>query len=338
MKSVILVLFTGLGFILLDLFLTLVFFGFYTPSFKFDTGLIPQHALLKNGYDFITSGFDFFAVAGIRSILLAFGLIRFFKQATPKFTLVFTGFELTNISYSFTKLLAFSEISEQLKFPGIWFSLVWNEVAWLIALAIWIFLYRSEEIREDVGHLGINTIDEDAERLITDSDETRTTHESANANTGSDKKPQLRISTLKHVKRLLAYCHHHGRWFIAGFFFLVFYSFARVFQPHYTAQVITNIVHMKSLKDLLNSVLIMSGLCLVVTISGGLRGGCFDYATALINRKMRGDLFRSIMQQEIAFFDETKTGEVVSRLTSDCQTMSSTVSTNVNVFMKTESC
>lgn len=72
----------------------------------------------------------------------------------------------------------------------------------------------------------------------------------------------------------------------------------------------------------------------MVTIAGGLRGGCFDYATALINRKMRGDLFKSIMQQEIAFFDETKTGEIVSRLTSDCQTMSSTVSTNVNVFMR----
>lgn len=228
MKSVILVLFTGLGFILLDLSLTLVFFGFYTDSFNFNATLIPKHALLKNSYDFITSGFDFFLLACLRSILLAFGLIRFFKQATPKFALLFTGLELTNVSYSFTKLLAFSEISQQLRFPGIWFSLVWNEAAWLIALAIWIFLYRSEKIRGDVGYLGINVVDEDAERLVADSDEGRSINESHNANAQPQKKPELRISTLKHVKRLLAYCHHHGRWFLAGFIFLVIYSFGKI--------------------------------------------------------------------------------------------------------------
>lgn len=89
---------------------------------------------------------------------------------------------------------------------------------------------------------------------------------------------------------------------------MIFFT-ARVWQPKYTAQVITNIVHMKSLSELVNSVLIMSALCLTVTIAGGLRGGCLHYATALVNKKMRGDLFHSIMSQEIAFFDDKKTGK-----------------------------
>lgn len=49
---------------------------------------------------------------------------------------------------------------------------------------------------------------------------------------------------------------------------------------------------------------------------------------------MRRDLFRSIVRQEIAFFDKAQTGEVISRLSADCQTVSSTVSTNVNIFMR----
>jgi ABC-type bacteriocin/lantibiotic exporter with double-glycine peptidase domain len=47
------------------------------------------------------------------------------------------------------------------------------------------------------------------------------------------------------------------------------------------------------------------------TISGGINAGCFEYATTAMNRKMRSDLFRSILYQEIAFFDEVKTGNYI---------------------------
>ncbi|VDO81429.1 unnamed protein product [Onchocerca flexuosa] len=49
---------------------------------------------------------------------------------------------------------------------------------------------------------------------------------------------------------------------------------------------------------------------------------------------MRSDLFSSLVEQEIGFFDATNTGEITSRLTADCETMSSTVSTNLNVFLR----
>ena len=88
------------------------------------------------------------------------------------------------------------------------------------------------------------------------------------------------------------------------------------------------------MSDLMKSILIMSALGLISSLTGGLRGGCFSYATALVNKKMRSDLFKNLIRQEIAFFDENKTGEIISRLTSDCQTMSSMVSTNINVFLR----
>jgi len=34
---------------------------------------------------------------------------------------------------------------------------------------------------------------------------------------------------------------------------------------------------------------------------------------------MRRDLFSSIISQEIAFFDQAQTGEILSRLISDCE-------------------
>ena len=47
----------------------------------------------------------------------------------------------------------------------------------------------------------------------------------------------------------------------------------------------------------------------------------FGYTQQRIIRSLRVDLFRSILNQDIAFFDTTPTGEISSRLSSDCAEM-----------------
>lgn len=44
-------------------------------------------------------------------------------------------------------------------------------------------------------------------------------------------------------------------------------------------------------------------------VTGGLRGGSFEYAYARINRAVRFDLFSSLVHQDVAFFDLHKTGK-----------------------------
>ena len=50
--------------------------------------------------------------------------------------------------------------------------------------------------------------------------------------------------------------------------------------------------------------------------------------------RIRSKLFSRIMQQEIGFFDTTKTGDITSRLSSDCKTMVDTLSLNTNIFLR----
>ncbi|KHJ77329.1 hypothetical protein OESDEN_23051 [Oesophagostomum dentatum] len=119
-----------------------------------------------------------------------------------------------------------------------------------------------------------------------------------------------RISTLQHIGALLKYCQHQWVWFSLGFVFLVIYAVARIFIPFYTGAVISGIVKKAGLQVLAHSVLIMAILTMATTFFGGLRGGCFDYATALVSRQVRLDLFRSLVHQEIGFFDITKSGIV----------------------------
>lgn len=54
----------------------------------------------------------------------------------------------------------------------------------------------------------------------------------------------------------------------------------------------------------------MLALVLVSSAFGGLRGFCFSYATSLVDRSVRRDLYRSIVQQEIAFFDKAQSGKL----------------------------
>ncbi|HEX9051316.1 MAG TPA: ABC transporter transmembrane domain-containing protein [Anaeromyxobacter sp.] len=51
-------------------------------------------------------------------------------------------------------------------------------------------------------------------------------------------------------------------------------------------------------------------------------------------RRVRDRLYRSLLGQEIAFFDETRTGELVSRLGTDCATIQNLVSVNVSMSLR----
>lgn len=64
------------------------------------------------------------------------------------------------------------------------------------------------------------------------------------------------------------------------------------------------------------------------------RGGIFTVIGARVNVRVRQLLFDSLISQEVAFFDSTKTGDLTSRLGSDCTKVGDQVTLNVNVFLR----
>lgn len=66
----------------------------------------------------------------------------------------------------------------------------------------------------------------------------------------------------------------------------------------------------------------MYGLYLGVIVVGSaicsfLRGLLFQLSSERIARNMRKDLYKAILSQEVGYFDENKTGSLISRLSSD---------------------
>uniref|UniRef100_A0A3Q2FNH6 Transporter associated with antigen processing, subunit type a n=1 Tax=Cyprinodon variegatus TaxID=28743 RepID=A0A3Q2FNH6_CYPVA len=70
---------------------------------------------------------------------------------------------------------------------------------------------------------------------------------------------------------------------------------------------------------------------LLFVFLGGLLGCAINSCTC----RIKGKLFEALTKQEIGFFETTKTGEIISRLSKDATLMGKTVGLNVNVLLRT---
>lgn len=64
------------------------------------------------------------------------------------------------------------------------------------------------------------------------------------------------------------------------------------------------------------------------------RGTLFTVAGERVVARMRRDLFASIMRQEVAFFDQSRTGDLTNRLSSDTQTIQNAVTVNISMGLR----
>nr|CAG4718556.1 unnamed protein product [Naegleria fowleri] len=61
---------------------------------------------------------------------------------------------------------------------------------------------------------------------------------------------------------------------------------------------------------------------------------CFNFAGERVVAKLRRDLFENIIVQDVSFFDVTKTGELLNRLSSDTKALENAVTSNLFIFLR----
>ena len=79
-------------------------------------------------------------------------------------------------------------------------------------------------------------------------------------------------------------------------------------------------------------------LCIILGFTSVLlffRGFIFNGAGERVVARLRIQLFTAILQQEIAFFDKNKTGELLSRLSSDTAKLQDAATSSVSMFIRT---
>ena len=103
--------------------------------------------------------------------------------------------------------------------------------------------------------------------------------------------------------------------------------------PYYTGQVLDGILVKKNYDEFKNNVLLFIIVNFSSNLFGGLRTTIFNIGVAHISVKLRRVVFKALIEKDVTFFDRTKTGEMLSRLTSDTSIVSELISRNLNDFL-----
>ncbi|KAG7548498.1 ABC transporter type 1 transmembrane domain [Arabidopsis suecica] len=90
----------------------------------------------------------------------------------------------------------------------------------------------------------------------------------------------------------------------------------------------------ESLIAVRNAVVVILLIVVIGSICTALRAWLFNSASERVVARLRKDLFKHLMYQEIAFYDVTKTGELLSRLSEDTQIIKNAATTNLSEALR----
>ncbi|XP_046320497.1 antigen peptide transporter 2 [Marmota monax] len=121
---------------------------------------------------------------------------------------------------------------------------------------------------------------------------------------------------------------------LAAFFFLVTAVLGETLIPHYSGRVIDILGGDFDPDAFVSAIFFMCLFSVGSSLSAGCRGGSFTFIMSRINLRTREQLFSSLLRQDLSFFQEIKTGELNSRLSSDTTLMSRWLPLNANVILR----
>ncbi|XVF60703.1 hypothetical protein PTKIN_Ptkin08bG0069700 [Pterospermum kingtungense] len=89
-----------------------------------------------------------------------------------------------------------------------------------------------------------------------------------------------------------------------------------------------------ALEDVKNTVIYIVLIVVVGSLCTTIRAWLFSSASERVVARLRKDLFSHLIQQEIAFYDVTRTGELLSRLSEDTQIIKNAATTNLSEALR----
>lgn len=117
--------------------------------------------------------------------------------------------------------------------------------------------------------------------------------------------------------------------------FLMVASVGETVLPLFQAKVVNAVVIAREYQAFVAAIWSMLGVAAASTVFAGGRAWLMGLCMYRVQLRLRARLFAALMKHEIAFFDRTPTGDIVSRLTTDASTVGSLITINCNVFLRT---
>ncbi|UJR33415.1 hypothetical protein I4U23_020859 [Adineta vaga] len=149
--------------------------------------------------------------------------------------------------------------------------------------------------------------------------------------------PQSQSTVMKKkvdLKRLFSLAKSERFFISIGTFFLFVSSATQIALPYYFGKIVDDAITSATMRSVNTNVLILLGINCVGALASFFRAWVFELAGQRIVYRLRQNIFDSIMKQEVAFFDDTRTGELTNRLSSDTQVLQNAVTVNISMLLR----
>jgi len=120
-------------------------------------------------------------------------------------------------------------------------------------------------------------------------------------------------------KELLKYIFRNIHWFAISTAITIVTTYISVYIPTLSGQAVKDILSIgdfEMLKGLVIQILVLTGASGLFSI---IRSAAYGYFTQKVVFDVRNDVFKSIQRQSFGFFDKMKTGQLMSRATTDVE-------------------
>ncbi|MCP4867881.1 MAG: ATP-binding cassette domain-containing protein [Proteobacteria bacterium] len=136
------------------------------------------------------------------------------------------------------------------------------------------------------------------------------------------------------LKRLLVLARPEAPRLTVGTVALLFTSGLTLAYPAFVAEMIETALNDEGREAIDQLALLLLGLFAMAGFFTAIRSYLFTVAGEQIVARLRQRLYDSLVQQEIAFFDEHRTGELTSRLVSDTTVLQNAVTVNISMLLR----
>ncbi|XP_041081978.1 antigen peptide transporter 1-like, partial [Polyodon spathula] len=135
------------------------------------------------------------------------------------------------------------------------------------------------------------------------------------------------------LRRLAEQMSPDARHFAVVGFFLVVSSLGEMAIPYYTGRMTDWIMNEEEPEAFNNAITAMALITIGSAVSEFVCDLIYNITMSRIHLRIQSRVFRSVLRQDVAFFDTAHTGDITSRITTDTNTMSESLSEKLSLLM-----
>lgn len=134
--------------------------------------------------------------------------------------------------------------------------------------------------------------------------------------------------------KLLQLCKPERALLLWGLFFLIISSACLLIYPQSIKSIIDQALVEKDSQELRFAAFLAITIFFIQAVTGALRYYFFTLAGEKIVKNLRTRIYRKILFQDMTFFDQEKTGDLLSRLTADAGVLQNALSVNISMLLR----